>query len=390
MYMKIVVAMDSLKGSLSSKEANAAIVKGLRASSNGSTVESVPIADGGEGTVEALVSAHDGTFVHLEVTGPLGKPVNATYGLIKNETTAVIEVAEACGLPLLDKNEQNPMLTTTFGVGELILDAAGKGCTDIIIGLGGSSTTDAGVGMLQGLGVRFLTETGTPIGYGGKELKQISVIDPSHIHPSLDHVQLHIACDVTNPLHGPNGAAFIFGPQKGANELETAELDQGLAHFASLVREQLGVDLQSIQGSGAAGGLGAAFSGFLKSPLLPGVEFILSELGLKEIIRDADLVITGEGKLDGQSSMGKAPSGVAKLAKSYGASVIALAGDVSEADPVLHEVGIDAYFTIVPGPVGLDQAMKAEATRRNLERTGEQVGKILTLPYRKQLYEKKR
>ncbi|MFI8685836.1 glycerate kinase [Rossellomorea sp. NPDC077527] len=376
--MKIVVAMDSLKGSVSSEDANRAIAKGLRLA-GGMDIHQVPIADGGEGTVAALVSAHKGTLVHVNVTGPLGKPVKATYGLIKKGTTAVIEIAEACGLPLLKKEELNSMSTTSYGVGELILDAAGKGCTDIIIGLGGSSTTDAGIGMLQALGFQFLTDTGSSAGYGGRSLKHISVIDSSNVHPSLEKVCFHVACDVTNPLHGPNGAAFVFGKQKGAGPQEMASLDEGLKHFSSLASKQLGIDLQSIPGSGAAGGLGAAFTAFLHSPLLPGVDYILTELGLREMLHDADVVITGEGKLDGQSSMGKAPSGVAKLAKQFGSTVIALAGDVSDADKSLHEIGIDAYFSIVPGPVTLEKAMELDSATHNLTRTGEQVGRMLLL-----------
>ncbi|MFJ5758997.1 glycerate kinase [Neobacillus sp. NPDC093182] len=377
--MKILVAVDSLKGSLSSIEANKAIAEGLLKANPDFSVQSLPVADGGEGTVEALVYATGGQFVDSVVTGPLGQPVRARYGILGDKMTAVIEVAEACGLPLLPKEERNPLLTTTYGVGQLILDAIEKGCRDFIIGLGGSATNDAGVGMLQALGYQFFTKAGELVGHGGAALKEISRIDPAHVLEKVKAAKFRVACDVNNPLYGLNGAAYIYGPQKGATPEMVTELDEGLRNFANVVLEQQGTDLQSISGAGAAGGLGSAFAGFLEAELESGVELILELARFEEQLQGVDLVITGEGKLDGQTSMGKAPAGIALLAKQHRIPVIALAGDITEGNPSLHESGITAYFTIVGGPISLEKAMNPETTRTNLKRTGEQIGRVLQL-----------
>lgn len=374
--MNILVAMDSLKGSLSSLEANMVIAEGFLQAHSAFNIQTVPIADGGEGTVEALVHATNGRFVNTAVTGSLGESVKARYGILGDQVTAVIEIAEACGLPLLKKEERNPLITTTFGVGEMILEAIDKGCRDFIIGLGGSATNDAGVGMLQALGYRFLNKEGANVGHGGAELKNIVKIDVSSVHEVLSRVRFRVACDVNNPLYGENGAACIYGPQKGASPEIVKELDEGLKHFAEVVLEQFGSNLQGISGAGAAGGLGAAFAGFLKAELVSGVSLILDQARLEEKLQGVNLVITGEGKLDGQTSMGKAPAGIALLAKKHGIPVIALAGDVSEGNPSLHESGISAYFTIVSGPIDLDRAMNSEVTRMNLRRTAEQIGRV--------------
>lgn len=375
--MNILVAMDSLKGSLSSIEANKAIAEGFFKADSDYKILTVPIADGGEGTVEALVHATNGRFANTEVTGPLGKPVKARYGILGDQVTAVIEIAEACGLPLIKKEERNPLYTTSYGVGEMILEAMEKGCHDFIIGLGGSATNDAGVGMLQALGYRFLNKEGSLIGQGGAELKNIAGIDVTQVPDKLKAVKFRVACDVNNPLYGENGAAYIYGPQKGATTDIVKELDEGLKHFAKVVLEQFGIDLQGISGAGAAGGLGAAFAGFLNGEMESGVQLILDQARLQEKLRGVDLVITGEGKLDGQTSMGKAPAGIALMAKEHGIPVIALAGDVSEGNSSLHESGISAYFSIVSGPVDLDVAMDSEITRVNLRRMAEQIGRIL-------------
>jgi glycerate 2-kinase len=377
--VKILVAVDSLKGSLSSIEANKAIAQGLLLANSDFSVQSLPVADGGEGTVEALVYATGGQFVDSEVTGPLGQPLGARYGILGDKMTAVIEVAEACGLPLIPKEERNPLFTTTYGVGELILDAIEKGCRDFIIGLGGSATNDAGVGMLQALGYQFFTKAGELAGLGGDALKEISRIDIGKVPEQVKAAKFRIACDVNNPLYGLNGAAYIYGPQKGATPEVVKELDGGLRNFADVVLEQLGTDLQSISGAGAAGGLGAAFAGFLEAELESGVEMILELTRFEKQLQIVDLVITGEGKLDGQTSMGKAPAGIALLAKQHGIPVIALAGDISEGNPTLHESGITAYFTIVSGPFSLENAMNPETTRTNLKRTGEQIGRVVQL-----------
>ena len=377
--MNILIAMDSLKGSLSSLEANKAIMEGLTNASPEFTVQTVPVADGGEGTVEALVYATNGQFVNTEVTGPLGEPVQARYGILGDQRTAVIEVAEACGLPLLSEEQRNPLLTTTYGVGEMILDAVNKGCLEFIIGLGGSATTDAGIGMLQALGYQFLDEKGISVGFGGTELIRIAKVDVRLVPDSVKAVKFRIACDVNNPLYGLNGAAYIYGPQKGATPEMVEELDAGLRHFAGIVLDELEIDFQRISGAGAAGGLGAAFAGFLNSQLESGVEMILEGTQLEEKLQQVDLVITGEGKLDGQTSMGKAPSGIARLSAKLNIPVIALAGDISEGNSSLHETGITAYFTIVSGPTDLEQAMKPEVAQANLRRVGEQVGRLLKM-----------
>ncbi|WP_085994223.1 glycerate kinase [Oceanobacillus senegalensis] len=374
--MNVLVAMDSLKGSISSKEANLAIKQGLQ-NAGSFSVRTIPIADGGEGTVEALVEATNGQYFNKMVTGPLGDPVKARYGILGNEHVAVIEIAEACGLPLLVNSEKNPLGATSYGVGELILDAIENGCNQFIVGLGGSATTDAGLGMLQALGYQFFNDDGGLVNeHGGAALTTIHHIDDSNVPDQVRECHFQVACDVTNPLYGENGAAYIFGPQKGANENEMIQLDDGLRHFASVVSQQFDCPLQMIEGAGAAGGLGAAFSSFLKGKLVPGVTLILQTIGLEETLREVDFVITGEGKLDHQTSMGKAPAGIAAIAKSHNIPVITLAGDISSALP---QSGMNAFFTIVPGPMTLEQAMNTEIARKNLERTAEQIGRTVRM-----------
>jgi glycerate 2-kinase len=374
--MNILIAMDSLKGSLSSIEANKVMAQGLLQVESNWTIQTIPVADGGEGTVEALVNATDGEFIEAVVTGPLGKPVRSTYGILGNKVTAVIEVAEACGLPLLTKEQLNPLNTTTYGVGELIKDALEKGCSEFIIGLGGSATNDAGVGMLQALGYQFFNHDGALIGFGGAELKSIAKVDARNVSDKVKAANFQVACDVNNPLYGPNGAAFIYGPQKGATPDMVEELDNGLRHFAGVTLKQSGIDLQQISGAGAAGGLGAAFAGFLNGKLESGVELVLEQIQLEKKLKGVDFVITGEGKLDGQTSMGKAPAGIAREAAKHSIPVIALAGDISEGSPSLYESGITAYFTIVSGPITLEEAMNPEVTLKNLRRTAEQIGRL--------------
>ncbi|PFP29221.1 glycerate kinase [Bacillus sp. AFS073361] len=377
--MNILIAMDSLKGSLSSIEANKAIKDGFLQTNSDFNIQTVPVADGGEGTVEALVHATKGRFVETTVTGPLGKPVKARYGILGNQVTAVIEIAEACGLPLLKKEKRNPLFTTTFGVGEMILEALDNGCHDFIIGLGGSATNDAGVGMLQALGYQFFNEEGLEVGHGGSELKNITKIVMSSVPEKVRMAKFRVACDVNNPLYGENGAAHIYGPQKGATPEVVRELDGGLQHFSNVVSKQLGTELQQISGAGAAGGLGAAFAGFLEAELESGVQLILEQAQLESKLQEVSFVITGEGKLDGQTSMGKAPAGVALMARKHAVPVIALAGDISEGNSSLHESGITAYFTIVNGPVDLEVAMAPDVTRENLKTTAEQIGRVLSL-----------
>ncbi|MDF1511257.1 glycerate kinase [Robertmurraya sp. DFI.2.37] len=374
--MNILIAMDSLKGSLSSLEANESVKTGLLQADPKFRIQTVPIADGGQGTVEALVYATNGHFVETVVTGPLGNRIAAKYGILGEEDSAVIEVAEACGLPLLQKEQLNPQITTTYGVGELILDALNKGCRHFIIGLGGSATNDAGIGMLQALGYQFLNREGQEVGFGGGQLEEIAKIDSKHVSDKVKKATFRVACDVNNPLYGTNGAAYIYGPQKGATPEMIQELDNGLRHFANVVFEQMGLDLQNIAGAGAAGGLGAAFAGFLNSRLQSGVQLILDINKLERKLMNVDLVITGEGKLDGQTSMGKAPAGIANLAKKRGIPVIALAGDITDGQRSLYDSGITAYFAIVGGPVSLEVALDRDVTRENLMRTAEQIGRV--------------
>ncbi|MBN8235062.1 glycerate kinase [Halobacillus kuroshimensis] len=377
--MNILVALDSFKGSLSSRQANAAVKKGLLNASDSFRVATIPVADGGEGTIDALVSALGGRVVYKTVCGPLRRPVKAAYGIIHQDTTAVIEVAEACGLPLVNEEDRNALSATSYGVGELIVDALEKGCREMIIGLGGSAVTDGGTGMLRALGFQFLDADGRSIGDGGGQLSRLAHIDTTHVHPRLNDAVIQTMCDVSNPLYGPNGSAHIFAPQKGASPEEVSLLDEGLQHFAAVVQKQLGLDLQDIAGSGAAGGLGAAFSGFLQSSLQSGVQFILDEVKVDERIAEADLIITGEGKLDAQSSMGKAPSGIAERAKQQGRAVIALAGDITAVEKTLHGAGIDACFSIMRGPSSLQDALNPDTARDNLAETSEQIGRLLTV-----------
>jgi glycerate 2-kinase len=377
--LNILVAMDSLKGSLSSNEANMAIAEGFLKVNPKFNIQTVPVADGGEGTVEALVYTTNGRFIDTDVTGPLGEPVTAMFGILGDQATAVIEIAEACGLPLLTDRQRNPLFTTTYGVGELIMEAIKKGCSEFIIGLGGSATNDAGIGMLQALGYQFYNKAGARVGLGGVELKNITRVDGCNVSEQVKRAKFRVACDVNNPLYGMNGAAYIYGPQKGATPDIVKELDEGLEHFANIVNKQFGIDLQNLPGAGAAGGLGAAFAGFLQAELESGVGLILNLARFENKLQGVDLVITGEGKLDGQTTMGKAPVGIAILCRKHGIPVIALAGDVSDGNPSLHESGLAAYFSIVDGPVDLKFAMKPEVTRSNLRRIAEQIGRVLTL-----------
>lgn len=375
--MKVLIAIDSFKGSISSIDGSKAISLGIKEVDPDTEIVTLPLADGGEGTVEALVQATDGQFVKREVTGPLYEKVDAVYGILGDKKTAVIEVAAACGLPLVPSNKRNPFVTTTYGVGELICDAIDKGCREFVIGLGGSATNDAGVGMLQALGFKFLNQYNEEIGWGGKELRHIRKIDVTDIHPELKACTFKVACDVNNPLYGPIGAAYIFGPQKGATAEMIKELDQGLETFAQVVLHQLGMDIHNIAGAGAAGGLGAAFAGFLHASLQSGIQLILDIIAMEEKIQGVDFVITGEGRLDGQTSMGKAPLGVAQLAHKHHIPVIALAGGISEETSALNKLGITSYFSIMNAPMSLEQAMDAKITFDNLRLTTRQLFRLI-------------
>ncbi|MFP3322809.1 glycerate kinase [Planococcus sp. SIMBA_160] len=375
--MKVLIAMDSFKGSLSSKQGSEAIAAGIKEVYPSADTKMLPLADGGEGTVEALVEATKGTLFTVPVTGPLQEKIEATYGVLGDQRTVVIEVAAACGLPLIREEQRNPLIATTFGVGELINDAIERGYRDFIIGLGGSATNDGGVGMLQALGFRFQDRHGKEIELGGQSLKDIRRIDAGNISPALREAQFNVACDVTNPLHGETGAAYIFGPQKGATPEMVEKLDQGLRNFARIASEDLGKDIQNPPGAGAAGGLGAAFIGFLEGELKSGIELILESVKMEEQIKDVDIVVTGEGKLDGQTSMGKTASGVAQLAKKMGVPSIALAGSITEEAADLNEIGITSYFSILTKPMTLNEAIDPDTARQNLQVTTAQLFRLI-------------
>lgn len=375
--MKIVISIDSLKGSLTSIEAANAIKKGILSVDNKSDVVIMPLADGGEGTVEALVQGMNGEEKVITVTGPINEKVNATYGILKETNTAIIEMAQASGLPLVPAELRNPLNTTTYGVGEIIKEAIEKGCRNFIVGIGGSATNDCGVGMLQALGFEFYDENDNLVGLGGKVLNQIKRINTENKLKELDECNFKIACDVNNPLYGENGAAYIYGPQKGATKEIVKELDKGLKNFAEVVKKDLGKDIAHIEGAGAAGGLGFGFLGFLNSKLESGIKIILDEIKLEEVVKDADLVITGEGRLDNQTAMGKAPIGVAKLAKKHGAKVIAIAGCTTQDAVKCNEEGIDAYFSIVNKVMTIDEAMKKENATQNMIETTIQIFNLI-------------
>ena len=376
--MKVAIAIDSFKGSLSSVEAGTSAAAGVRRVFPDAVCEVRPLADGGEGTVDALVAGLGGELQSVTVTGPAGKPTVAKYGLLSGGT-AVMEMAQAAGITLVCGAEKNPLRTTTHGVGEMILDAVGKGAKRFVIGIGGSATNDGGAGMLQALGFKLLDAEGHDIPRGGVGLAKLAKIEiPQTLNSQLLTLNFKIACDVKNPLCGPNGASAVFGPQKGATPEMVAALDAALANFARVTRVSRGPnDLSESPGAGAAGGLGFAFKAFLGAELVPGVDLILSETRLEECVRDADVVITGEGRLDGQTVMGKAPIGVAKLAKNYGKRVLAFSGCVGDGVEAVNAAGIDAFFPILRQVVSLDEALDVPTATANLAATVEQAFRLL-------------
>jgi glycerate 2-kinase len=374
--MKVLIAIDSFKGSISSVHGSEAIAYGIRDVYPDADILITPLADGGEGTVEALVHATGGRTIEKEVIGPLGDKVNASYGTSKDGSTAFIEVAAACGLPLLSKEELNPMVTTTYGVGELIIDAMENGYREFIIGIGGSSTNDAGVGMLQALGFQFLDHRGEEVSFGGRVLASIEQIDSENVHPLLRECTFHVACDVRNPLYGNEGAAYIYGPQKGATPEMVKQLDAGLRNFASIVSRELKVDI-NMEGAGAAGGLGAAFSGFLNGKLQSGIDLMLNVIDLETKMKGVDMVITGEGMLDSQTSMGKAPSGIARIASNFDISVIAIVGAIKQERHSLKDNNLTACFSIVNQPMSTEEAMVTATTYSNLKFVTSQVFRLI-------------
>ena len=377
--MKVVVAIDSFKGSLSSAEAGNAVKAGVLSAIPDARVIVKPLADGGEGTTDALIEGLGGTRIDLEVTGPMGTPVSAYYGYIPDQKTAVIEMASAAGITLVPDTEKNPLAATTYGVGEMILDAIRRGCRKFIIGIGGSATNDGGLGMLKALGFSFLDENGNDVGEGAQALSKIETISAEGADPLLADCQFQMACDVTNPLCGPNGATYIYGPQKGVTKDLLLPIDQGMAHYAKITEQATGTRYLEAPGAGAAGGLGFAFLRYLKAALVPGIDLILNAIRLEEELSDADVVVTGEGRLDHQTAMGKAPVGVARLAKKYHATVLAFAGSVTKDASACNDAGIDAFFPVVRGVTTLEEAMNPQNARENLRATAEQVFRLLAL-----------
>lgn len=373
--MKIVIAIDSFKGSLSSVQAGEAARDGIKKVYPDADVTVRPIADGGEGTVDALVEGMGGSKVQVEVTGPLGAPVIAEYGVFG--TTAVMEMSAAAGITLVPAELRNPMNTATYGVGEMIIDAVRKGCRNFIIGIGGSATNDGGIGMLQALGFGILDECGENVPMGGRGLEKIAKITTDGALPELSECTFNIACDVTNPLCGELGCSAIYGPQKGADIEMVKTMDKWLESYAALAKEVLPESNKDLPGAGAAGGIGFAFSAFLGGVLKNGIGLILSETALENYVRGADFVITGEGRLDSQTVMGKAPSGVAGIAKKYGIPVLAFSGCVTREANVCNDHGIDAFFPIVRGASTLEEAMDTENAYRNLTDTAEQVFRLI-------------
>lgn len=375
--MKVVIAIDSLKGSLSSMEAGMAIKDGILAAKPDAEVIVKPLADGGEGTTDALIEGMNGERIDLTVTGPMHTPVDAYYGYLKDTNTAVMEMASAAGITLVPDSEKNPLLATSYGVGEMINDAIQRGCRNFIIGIGGSVTNDGGIGMLKALGVRFLDENGEDAGEGGQALAKVARIDVSGMNPLLKECHIQVACDVNNPLCGENGSTYVYGPQKGVTEDMKKTLDEAMAHFARVTSETLENDYMNTPGAGAAGGLGYAFLAYTGAALTPGIELILDAVGLEEELSGADVVVTGEGRLDFQTAMGKAPVGVARLAKKYNAKVIAFAGSVTKEATACNKEGIDAFFPILRGVCTLAEAMDPVAARNNMPATVEQVFRLL-------------
>lgn len=375
--MKVVIAIDSLKGSLSSMEAGMAIKDGILAAKPDAEVIVKPLADGGEGTTDALIEGMNGERIDLTVTGPMHTPVDAYYGYLKDTNTAVMEMASAAGITLVPDSEKNPLLATSYGVGEMINDAIQRGCRNFIIGIGGSVTNDGGIGMLKALGVRFLDENDEDAGEGGQALAKVARIDVSGMNPLLKECHIQVACDVNNPLCGKNGSTYVYGPQKGVTEDMKKTLDEAMAHFARVTSETLENDYMNTPGAGAAGGLGYAFLAYTGAALTPGIELILDAVGLEEELSGADVVVTGEGRLDFQTAMGKAPVGVARLAKKYNAKVIAFAGSVTKEATACNKEGIDAFFPILRSVCTLAEAMDPVAARNNMTATVEQVFRLL-------------
>lgn len=364
--MRVVIAIDSFKGSMTSEQAGYAAKEGVLRVFPEAAVTVCPIADGGEGTATALMRATGAAARTVTVTGPRGGTVEAVYGVSADGGTAYMEMAAAAGLPLLEESARDPLYTTTYGVGEMMLDAVKNGCTRLVLGIGGSATNDGGAGMLQALGFGLYDAAGAPVPHGAIGLESLCTITDTAVPPAVRSCEICVACDVHNPLCGENGASAVYGPQKGASPETVVRMDRALAHFAALAKASIPAADPQAAGAGAAGGLGFALSAFLGATLTAGITLVLEESGLREAVAAADIVLTGEGRLDGQTAMGKAPVGVARLAKQYGKPVFAFAGGVTAGASACHTAGIDAYFPIVRGACTLREAMHTETAVCNM------------------------
>ena len=374
--MKVVIAIDSFKGSLSSLEAGGAVREGVLKADESAEVVIRPLADGGEGTVDALAIGLGGEMIEVDVTGPLGERVRAKYCIVKG-STAVIEMAQAAGLPLVPAELRDPMNTTTYGVGELILDAIRRGCRSFIVGIGGSATNDGGTGMLSALGFEFLDKNGEKISFGARGLEALASVSAENVIPELRECSFRVACDVNNPLCGERGCSAVYGPQKGATPESVKIMDGWLGKYAEVAKSAFPNADPNYPGAGAAGGLGFAFKTFMNASLESGIGIILDETELERHIADADVVVTGEGRIDFQTAMGKAPIGVAKLAKKHGKRAIAFAGCVTADAEECNNHGIDAFFPIIRGITTLDEALRRDNAYSNLRAAAYQVFNLL-------------
>ncbi|HIE27170.1 TPA: glycerate kinase [Candidatus Poribacteria bacterium] len=377
--MKIVIAPDSFKGSLTALQVSEAIEQGFKRIFPDAQMEKVPMADGGEGTVQSLVDATGGQLLTETVTDPLGGKIDATYGILGDGVTAVIEMAAASGLPLVPLGKRNPMLTTTYGTGELIKAALERSCRKFIIGIGGSATTDGGAGVAQALGAKLLDADGKDIPFGGIGLSKLAKIDMSTMDKRIAETETVVACDVDNPLTGPRGAAYVYSPQKGATPEQVELLDKYLGHFADIVKRDLSKDVKETSGAGAAGGLGAGLMAFLNAELKLGIDIVIEASNLRKRMQGADLVITGEGQLDEQTAYGKTPTGVSKIAKQTGIPVLAIAGGIAPGAETSYQEGIDAMMSIAPGPISLQEAIERAAEL--IAETAERAARIIKIGF---------
>lgn len=375
--MKIVIAPDSYKESLSALEVATAIEQGFREIFPDADYVKLPVADGGEGTVEAMVAATQGGIIKVRVTGPLGENADGFYGLSGDEQSAFIEMAAASGLEMVAPSLRNPLKTTSWGTGELIRHALDAGVKHIIIGIGGSATNDGGAGMVQALGAKLLDSDGNPIGLGGGELEKLARIDISELDSRLADCRIEVACDVTNPLTGEEGASAVFGPQKGATPEMIERLDDALTHYAKIIARDLDIDVLNLEGGGAAGGMGAALHAFCGAELSQGIEIVTDALHLDKHVADSDLVITGEGRIDSQTIHGKVPVGVAKVAKRYNKPVIGIAGSLTADVGVVHQHGIDAVFSVIYTVCTLEEAL--ESAELNVRMAARNIAAVLKI-----------